>query len=126
METKKQLKENRQITIKTIEHNDYYKSEYESWGNGYVIIPQVHPLYPYIISRVDDWGFMDILCGEEITFNDYYKNGYMIGFDTLHTYNGKHNNQEWVLSKCNEIRIYLDKLNEELENNNKLKQNKNV
>lgn len=114
MKTKEQLKENTEITIKLIEHKDYFKSEYGSWGNGYVIIPQANPLYQYIISRVDDWGFMDTLCGEEITFNDYYKNGYMLGFDTLHNYNGKHNSKEWVEAKCNEIKDYLNKLNEEL------------
>jgi hypothetical protein len=97
-----------EITIEVVEHKEQWKKEYGSWGNGYVEIPKCHPIYKHIISRVDDWGFCDVLCGEEITYNSETKNGYIIGFDTLHAYNGKHNTKQWVVAKCNEIKDYLN------------------
>ena len=101
-------KTNAEITIEIVKHKKDWQKEYGSWGNGYIHIPKEHPVYNHIISKSDDWGFMDSFCGEEITYSSATKLGYCIGFDTLHSYNGKHNTKKWLVDKCNEIKNYLN------------------
>tara|TARA_R100000388_G_scaffold61818_2_gene45257 strand:+ start:4878 stop:5324 length:447 start_codon:yes stop_codon:yes gene_type:complete len=101
-------KTNAEISIEIVKHKKHWQKEYGSWGNGYIHIPKEHPIYNHIISKEEHWGFMDSFCGEEITYNCETKTGYCIGFDTLHTYNGKHNTKQWVVDKCNAIKDYLN------------------
>ena len=91
-----------EIQIELVKHEERWKKRRGSWGNGYIIIPKTHRLYKY--AKLKDNGFYgDILADEEITCHSWGKDGYKIGFDTLHSYNGKEHTKEWVEEKCKEI-----------------------
>lgn len=110
MNTQTETENKTEIIISTIEHPEKIKKDNESWGNGYLEIPKEHPTHDYLISCVDDWGFTESFCNEEITYHRRTDKGIKIGFDTLHIYNNKSHNKKWVLSKCNEIKNYINSL----------------
>ena len=105
-----------EIKIELVEHEGW-KRKRGSGGNGYIIIPKMHRLYKYAKLKDNDWapgqnGFYgDILADEEITYHSWGKDAYKIGFDTLHSYNGKHNTKDWVEEKCKEIISELEEIN---------------
>lgn len=88
------------------EHLEYAKEKYGSWGNGYIIIPKMHPLYKYAKLKQNMWapgqrGFYgETIADEEITYHAWLEEGYKIGFDTLHSYSSEHCTKEWVEEKC--------------------------
>ena len=107
-----------ELQIELVEHEERWKKERGSWGNGYIIIPKMHQIYKYAELRDNPWapgqrGFYgDIYADEEITYHSWGKDGYKIGFDTLHSYNGKEHTKEWVEEKCKEI---ISELMEEID-----------
>ena len=98
------------IKIELVKHPEKYtnKLKYESWGNGYLEISDEHFAYKYLVSCIDRYGYNRNICKEQITHSKLTKNGIEIGFDTLHLYNNKTHNKEWVLLKCNEIKDFLN------------------
>lgn len=98
-----------EIIISTIEHSEIKREGVGSWGNGYLEIPKEHFAYNYLMSHIDDaWGFIGSFCGEEITFHDTNEWGLKIGFDTLHNHNNESHDEQYVLTKCNQIKDYFN------------------
>lgn len=117
---KTDIKNKTEIIISTIEHSEIKREGYGSWGNGYLEIPKEHFAYDYLMSHIDDsWGFIGSFCGEEITFHDTNELGLKIGFDTLHNYNNESHDEQYVLTKCNQIKDYFNspKLKKEIIDN---------
>ena len=109
MKTKEIIQDKTEIIISTIEHSERRREGVGSWGNGYLEIPKEHFAYDYLMSHIDDgWGFIGTFCDEEITFHDTDETGLKIGFDTLHNYNNESHNEQYVLSKCNQIKDYFN------------------
>ena len=99
-----------EIKIELVKHSDKYtnKLKYKSWGNGYLEIPEEHFAYKYLICCTDRYGYNKDICNEKITHSKLTRNGIEIGFDTLHLYNNETHDKKWVLSKCNEIKNFLN------------------
>lgn len=114
MNTHTETENKTEIIISTIEHPERLKKDkiwdYKSWGNGYLEIPKEHPTHDYISSCVDEWGFTESFCNEEITYHRHTETGFKIGFDTLHIYNNESHDKKWVLFKCNQIKDYINSL----------------
>ena len=96
------------------------------WGCGYVMIPTSYSIIKEwqeectrkVMHADDDvyWGKDYFQIGdEEITYTEYKtvndQEYLVIGFDTAHSYNGPHNDFDWVLSET----LKLQQLIEELE-----------
>ncbi len=106
---KTDIKNKTEIIISTIEHSEKMRQGVGSWGNGYLEIPKEHFAYDYLMNHIDGaWGFIGTFCDEEITYHHHTETGFKIGFDTLHSYNNESHNEKYVLSKCNQIKDYLN------------------
>lgn len=100
------------------------------WGCGYVMIPKTHPVViNWLADKAanallpeedrDFWNFTYLTIagiGEEITYTESKTVNdieyIVIGFDTAHSYNGDHNDFDWVFNKTAEIKKVIDAIKE--------------
>ena len=76
------------------------------WGNGYIIIPAKHPAYKLATLQSKDqqyYYYQPEHFDQEITLTEFEKGGMIIGFDTMHSWNGPHHDKVWVTEQTLEM-----------------------
>jgi hypothetical protein len=100
-----------------IKENTWLNSLPTGWGNGYVVIPQGHPMYgiDYDEIPVEVHGGLTFASSVHDCINwpevkdMFEEGGWVVGFDTAHFYDNKHTCPEsYVLAETLRLKEQLE------------------
>lgn len=90
--------------------NTWLRGDAHGWGNGYVVIPEGHELHGLTYDKIDIEVHGGLTYSEKASFNipTYYKDCWVIGFDTCHC---DDNMKNWTMEDVKkETEILLDRV----------------